>query len=259
MDIRSFFESRWFKCTKFQSYEKYLKNERIPDGDRTIITPENITIGNMPWQEGWNKNYVEGEDPMFRDNLPYDQQGASSDNITITQDEIIMTKPKEAESKDAYLYSNFTIKYGTVRALLKTPNVDGIWSAFWLFGTDGMPEHDMIEHCGQWKNETACTHHWGYDYNGVKGKKSTLWNGRKNKKFKPSEDFNLYEVELGPYKTVYRLNGKIIRTMKHSLSSGLNRIIFDVTKGSYCGTDPKQAVDADGVMSVKSIEIFKIH
>jgi len=259
MDIRSFIESKIFKYRKIPTLDS-LVNADEPDCDEYyFIDASNITIGNLEWKgPDWTKVYRHGEDPMFRDSLPWDQQGSSSDNITLVDNEIVLTKPKEQNSKDAYLCSNFRIKYGTVRALIKTPNVKGIWSAFWLFGETGAPEHDIFEHCGGWKNEVAVTHHWGYDYENVRGKKSTLWNGRKNKNFYPTEDYYLYEVELTPYKTIYRINGMTVRTVRRGLSSGDNVVLLDVTKGQYCGVDPSVATDGDGIMKVKYLEIFKI-
>lgn len=255
MFIRNLLEKLYFFFKKIPSY---IDVKRVPDGKRYLIDSSNITIGNMPWKPGWNKDFEWGLDPHFRWNKPYSQDTSSLENIAVEDGRIVMTLPKESNSKEAVLFSNFTIKYGTVRALVKLPKIKGAWSAFWLFGTNGMPEHDIFEHCGGWENKVSVTHHWGYDYNGVKGKKATRWNARENKNFTPREGYYLYEVELTPYKTTYSINGVKVRTMKQGLSSGENTVIFGVGKGDYCNSNVSQAIETDAKMSIQYIEVFKI-
>jgi hypothetical protein len=253
--IRNIWEKWAFKFKKMPTWEQAIKF--TPDGDYTKIDASNITLGNMNWKAGYTKNFdPEGEDPMFRPSRPWDSTLSSPDNIKIEDGLIKLTQPAGESQKDAWMESNFKIKYGTIRALIKLPKVDGAWSAFWLFGTNGMPEMDILEHCGSWENEVAVTHHWGYDYNGERGKKSTLHNGRKKKKFKPTDEYYLYEVELSPYYIKYKINGVVVRKLKNHLSSGENTIIFDVTTGFYCNSSE---VVEDATMLVKFLEIYKIH
>ncbi len=257
MDIRSLIESWIFRFRKIPPYRTSMLNN-TPKGERTLFKMQDITIGNMPWKKGWEKGYVHGEDPMFRLSKPWAAHESSDDNVKKTSTGITLTQPKEKDAKSAYLFSNFTIKYGTVRALVKCPCATGMWSAFWLFGKSGTPECDIFEHCGEWENEVAVTHHWGYDYGGPYGKKSTLHNARYNKNFNPSKEFYLYEIEFGPYSVVYKINGVVVKRMKKGIPSGENHILFDVVKGQYCGTDPNAELSEDGVMEVKFLEIFKI-
>lgn len=255
MDIKSYIEQQIFRYSKIPKNPKATPN---PKGYYMSFDMKKITIGDMPWKKGWQKNWVQGKDPDFRDSLPWDANISSPDNIIKTNEGITLVQPKEKDAKSAYLVSNFTIKYGTIRAMIKCPTAKGVWSAFWLFGNNGMPECDIMEHCGGWKNEVAVTHHWGVDYGEQYGKKSTLHNTRYNKGFTPRDGYYLYEVELSPYRVLYRINGVTVRTVKKGVPSGDNMIIFDVVKGNYCGTTPNQAIEKDGEMKIKYIEIFKI-
>jgi len=255
--IRNFIEQLIFRWSRIPTWQEAV--QRVPEGTLTKYHMSDIEIGNLEWIEGWTKNYNKDKDPPFREGRPFDPELSSLDNITTTSSLMILTQPKEACTKDAYIQSNFTIKYGTVRALIKVPKVPGAWSAFWLFG--GLPEMDIFEHCGGWEDKISVTHHWGYDYDNVpnpKGKKMTKRNARYNKKFRPRDNFYLYEVELSPYKIVYRINGIKVRTLKRHLSSGENRVIFDVTKGDYCQSCFLKGIGRDAQMMIDFLEVYKI-
>jgi len=256
MDLRSFREKLAFRNAVLPNYLQAI--DRTPEGDHTRYNMKDVEIGNLEWKSGYNKIFDPATDPPFRDSKPWDTDHSSPENITQTDECLLLTKPRDANSKDAYLYSNFTFKYGTVRALIKLPNIRGAWSAFWLFGNNEMPEHDILEHCGHKEHEVSVTHHWGYDYSGIYGKKSTLHNERYNKNFNPTENYYLYEVEIGPYKTVYRINGVIVRTVKKGLGSADQHILLDVTRGEYCNSSNNQSMVGDAIMKVKFIEVFKM-
>lgn len=241
-----------FRFRKIPSWEKAAA--KIPDGNMRIYDASNLSLGNLEWKKGWRKEYDEERDPNFRPSIPWDTSLSDPTTIDVKYGMITLTQ-KAHSKKMSYMQSNFTIKTGTVRALIRCPKIEGAWSAFWLFGEHGMPEHDMMEHCGEWSNQVAVTHHWGYDYENVRGKKSTLWNGRKNKNFKPTEEFYLYEVTLTPYETIYKINGVVVRKMGRAVSSGINRVIFDVTTGKYCGS---KELTEDATMEVAWLQVFTI-
>jgi beta-glucanase (GH16 family) len=217
----------------------------------TTYDASNLTIGNLEWKgSSWDKKYEYGKDPMFRYSFPWDQEEFSQENIHLT-DSCIEIWAK-TDGTEGVLFSNFKIKYGIVKALVKLPNVEGAWSAFWLFR--GMPELDIFEHCGQWKNQVSVTHHWGYSYE--KGmKKSTLNNERYNKSFKPTEQYYVYEVEVTPYEVIYRINGEVTRIMTEGIPSHEQHIILNVSTGDYCGDIP---LKKDAVMKVKWIKVFEM-
>ena len=172
------------------------------------------------------------------------------ENIHLTDSCIEIWARKDGT--EGVLFSNFKIKYGIVKALVKLPDVEGAWSAFWLFR--GMPELDIFEHCGQWKNQVSVTHHWGYSYE--KGmKKSTLNNERYNESFKPTEQYYVYEVEVTPYEVIYRINGEVTRVMTEGIPSHEQHIILNVSTGDYCDDIP---LKKDAVMKVKWIKVFEM-
>jgi|SaaInlStandDraft_7_1057024.scaffolds.fasta_scaffold21749_2 beta-glucanase (GH16 family) len=249
--MRNFFERLRFYLSRIPDYTtlNYI------DKDSVVIDAKNITFGNMPWKKGWTKSFNSSDgDPFFRPSRPWNTSLSKPQNCYTEDGLIRLTFPKN-QIKDAYMQSNFTIKIGTVKAVVKVPDVKYAWSAFWLFGEDGMPECDIMEYCGSWKDKVSVTHHWGYDYNNIRGKKMTHNNARTNRKFKPTENFYLYEVELTPYEVIYRINGIVVRKMKQGVPSGGNNIIFDVTQGNYCDNGiPTQ----DATMEIKQIIINKI-
>ena len=254
--VRNLIEQIIFFLTKIPTWQETM--QRIPEGTLIRYKMSDISISNLEWKEGWTKTY-DTLHPTFRDNRPFAQTLSSRENITQENELMQLTQPKKAGTKDAYIQSNFTVKYGTTRSLIKLPSVCGGWSAFWLF--DGLPEMDIFEHCGGWKHKVSVTHHWGYDYNNVpnpKGKKMTRHNARYNRKFNPTEEFYLYEVELTPYKIIYKINGIKVRTLKRHLSSGENRVIFDVTKGDYCNSNLNTTLDRDATMEVDFLEVYKM-
>ncbi len=252
MDIRSLIEKIRFSLRLM--FPKYLKYNHVPRG--ILTSYPDIKFGNLPYKREWIKVY-KTDDPSFRKSIPWYLASRYSDaNIRYDlHGELKVIAPKDGKT-EGVIMSNFTFKYGTVRAIIKTTDVSGVWSAFWLFDKNGMPEHDF-EWCGQQKHSVHVTQHWGYDYDN-NDKKSTLHNTRTNYRFNPTSEYNTYEIEKSPYKTIYRINGVVVKTMKHGLSSGESYIIFGVHTGSYCNSKPNQVLSKDAVMSIRSIELFKI-
>jgi hypothetical protein len=239
-----------FQRKEVQSTQKY--EQAIDETNFTTYDASNISIGNLEWKgRYWDKIYENGKDPMFRYSYPWDQEGFTRDNIHLTDSCIEIWA--RTDGTKGVLFSNFKFKYGIVKALVKLPDVEGAWSAFWLFR--GMPELDIFEHCGQWKNQVSVTHHWGYSYErGMK--KSTLNNERYNKSFKPTEQYYVYEVEVTPYEVIYRINGEITLIMTKGIPSHEQHIILNVSTGDYCGDIP---LKKDAVMKVKWIKVFEKH
>ncbi len=217
----------------------------------TTYDASNITIGDLEWKgRYWEKIYEYGKDPMFRHSYPWDREGYPEENVQLTDSCIEIWA--RTDGTKGVLFSNFKFKYGIVKALIKLPDVDGAFSAFWLFRD--MPELDIFEHCGQWKNQVAVTHHWGYAYE--KGmKKSTSENTRFNEAFKPTEEYYVYEVEVTPYEVIYRINGVVTRVMTEGVPSHEQHIILNVTTGHYCDDIP---LKEDAVMKVKWIKILEM-
>ena len=253
--MRNLLERIYFMLCKIPTWEDAIKS--IPQGDYIKYDMSKVTIGDMPWKYGWTPIYVEDESPQFRIGREWAKDMTDADNILQSPTKMTLTQPKSAGTKDAWIQSNFRIKYGTVRALIKLPDVSGAHSSFWLFGQNGMPEMDVLEHCGGWENKVSVTHHHGIAYESGQ-KKMTHNNARYNKNFKPRDEFYLYEVELSPYKVVYKINGVKVRTLKRGLSSGENKVIFNVVKNSYCQTTTESVLNDDAVMIVDFLEVYKI-
>jgi hypothetical protein len=245
MDIRSWHEKQKFKrLRRIPSPNLNVKGIRHYLGD--------ITIGEREWREKYGyANYRVNEHPPFMSGVPWNRESSSGNNLVQTDHGIQLIQPKEGGSVGAVLYSNFTIKYGTVQALIKFPDVENVLSAFWLYGENEMPEMDIVEHKGK-NNEFSCTQHWGYNYHD-KNKRSTLHNERRNKKLRLTERYYLYEVELTPYCTIYRINGITHRKVTKGVSSGNNHVILSIKN-----TEPDVALSKDAVMNVKWIDVFKI-
>lgn len=250
MDIKSFREQLRFRRRKhFPTAEEYLLMNH-PEGDYYGYYMADIEIGNKKdWIEGYQKDYVEGYDPPFRSGLPWDNDSFDPDNIIQVSGDYMMLIKKPEDLKGALIYSNFTIKYGTVRALVKLPVVEGLMSAFWLF--DGLPEMDIFEHYGK-RRAFNCTHHWGYDYGEKYGKKSTLHNERYNRRLDFQTQWYVFEIELSPYFVTYKINGVTVKRLTRHLSNREQHVILDITKDlDY------DSYDETGKLFVKKIEIFR--
>lgn len=248
-------QKRQFKSHNLPSLSDALS--RTPAGELTFYDMSAVTIGNLPWYgEDCVAKYRPGIDPPFRSGLPWFSDQSSPDNVIQDTNGIKLICRKEAgDKKEGVIYSNFTIKYGTVQVLARFPDVEGAWSAIWLFA--GLPEYDF-EHCGQWDEMVTATAHWGFDYSGLYGKKSTLHNERQNKTFRPAKDYYLYEIYVSPYKIVWYINGMKTREMKRGISSHDQHLIISVGKGEYCGSDPKGELTKDAKLFVKWVKVFKM-
>ncbi len=185
------------------------------------------TVGIPPWQSKWERKH-QPEDPDWRWNMPWNHEGYSKDNIEHTDKGV---KIWARNGKEGCLHSNFHFKYGIVTAKIRLPKEEGAWSSFWIIGESGLPEYDVVEHCGG-EQYVNVTQHWGYNYDSSSYKKSTLHNKRRG--VNPN-DWNLYQVEITPYKTIYRINGKVVRKMKRGTSSGERLVLLTCGWGTYCG------------------------
>lgn len=197
-----------------------------PVAESERYTFQEETIGLPPWQAKWERKH-QPEDPDWRWNMPWEQDTFSKGNIEHTKDGLRIWA---RNGKQGCLFSNFSFKYGIVTAKIRLPNEEGAWSAFWLFGEDGLPEYDIIEHCGG-EDYVNVTQHWGYAYEPFLKKQTTK---NKRRGIVPTE-WNIYQVEVTPYKIIYRINGRTVRSMKKGLSSDEKHIIFTSLWGEYCG------------------------
>jgi len=218
-----------------------------------------VTIGPLPWYSSdYRRIYKKGTDPQFNWHCPWDYEGpkhSARENLVFTKEGMnIICRKESGYGTLGILYSNFSLTYGIIRAKIKLPKVKGGWSAFWTFA--GMPEYDILEHCGRWDNKITTTPHWGYDYSGPYGKKSTHYNRSTNRKFKPTEEYYIYELETTPYKVIWRINGRIVRVMKEGIQTMPTNILFTVSKGDYCGSVPFGKLPADATMNVEWLKVY---
>lgn len=230
---------------------------RVPEGEITYYDMFDVNVGNLEWQGSeWAKVYEPGIDPPFRVGVPWDADDTSKNNIEQHNQKMdIVARKEEGKGNNGVLWSNWGFKHGTIQVLAKFPNIEGAFSAIWMF--DGLPEMDF-EHCGQWKNQVTSTSHQGFDYDGPYGKKSTLHNERKNRKFKPTDQYYLYEIYLSPYEMIWYINGLAVRKVCDGISNRDQHLILSVGKGEYCGSVEDGSLPEDARMSVKWVRTFKM-
>lgn len=202
-------------------------------------------MGIPPWQNDKWKRIHQPEDPDWQWNTPWDQESHIKENIEFTDDGVKIWARNE---KRGCLYSNFHFKYGKVTAEIRLPEEEGAWSAFWLFGESGLPENDVFEHCSG-EQYINVTHHWGFNYDSSANKKQTTKNKRRN--VNPNE-WNIYQVEITPYSTVYKINDKVVRKTKKGISSDERHILLTCGWGDYCGEKTPYAF-----MEVKWLSVEK--
>ncbi len=188
-------------------------------------TFDQSTVGIPPYKLHW-KRIHQPEDPDWRWNMPWDQHTYDRENIEFVKNGV---KIWARNGKYGCLYSNFHFKYGKVSAKIRLPKEEGAWSAFWLFG--GLPEFDILEHCGG-ETYVNVTHHWGYNYDHSNFKTQTTHNKRRG--IDPY-DWNIYAVEVTPYKIIYSINGKVVRKKRKGISSDERHILLTCVWGQYCG------------------------
>jgi len=156
------------------------------------------------------------------------------------------------------LYSNFDIKHGIFRIRAKVSSIDGIGSALWTFGDNGMPEIDILETCGQRCKKISNIHHWGYDYEKKLGKTSTLNNSLSSSNFKPSEEFYVYEIEFTPYKIIWRINGVVTKVEKRGIPTNKQHLILSVCQSERCGNSKFENLGIyPSGMEVDWVEVIK--
>lgn len=253
MDIKSLVEQIIFRKEGIPTLEEYLECSE-PEGKHTHYDMSTVKIGSKTgWKPGYTKDYVEGVDPPFMSGLPWDKEDSTPDNLIQTEEGLTFKRPKGANQKNALISSNFKVKYGTFRAIAKLPSTKGAWSAFWLFRA--MPELDVFEHCGGRNKSFNCTHHWGFDYDGPYGKKSTLHNERYNKNLRLTEEYYAFEVVVSPYKVEYFINGIPIKTMRKGIPTQDTIIIFNVSTGSYCGSG-NHILENDAYAYLRQIDVW---
>ena len=230
------------------TYKESFAKAHIPATEDLagVIDMATVSIGTLPWiGKEWRRVYQEG-DPSFRIGYPWDQDYPHENVI---QDMLGVRLAVTPDTRGAVLYSNFTVKYAKIQVLAKLPNVDGVWSGIWLY--NDLPELDIIEHCGQWKDMVTVTHHWGYEYEDGR-KKMTHANERENKDFAPGDGYYWYEVDWTPYSVTYSINGVVTRVMTEGVPSQDMHIIFSIGYGDYCGST---GVTETGQLIIKEIKI----
>lgn len=199
-------------------------------------------VGIPPWNgQAW-KRVHQPEDPDWRYNLPWDQQLYDKGNIIETKEGLQIWR---RNGKDGMLYSNFTFKYGVVKGTFKLPQTPGLWSAFWLYGENGMPEHDIFEHCGG-DDMVSVTYHHGYD---DEHKKQSRMN--KRAKIKPGE-WNDFMIDITPYWSKFYVNGKLVRKVKEK-NGDEHHILMDCKIGDYCDYQG----EPEGYLLVKGLTVVK--
>jgi len=198
------------KAASYQPFDSI--KDKYPKLELTIY--EDFTLDALN-SEIWRYNFAYGDA-----HLPYRHR---DDNIRFRNGcANFMLNVEDGMQTAGILVSMFTIKCGLIQVRAKFPCTQaGQLDAIWSFGENGMPEHDIAEWNG---SEVSVTEHWGYDYK--EGLKKRTRNGdRKAKWFKPEAEFYIYELELTPYQTIYRING--IETLKTAASNNEQHIILN--------------------------------
>ena len=219
------------------------------------------SIGNMEYiGPDWKKVYDKTKDPDFRIGLPWETKGVDYDeSYLIPMPDGSVKFRIDKTGKRATLFSNWTIKYGFITADITVPIKRGGWAAFWLFGDNGMPELDVVEHIGA-STAAMITHHFGYrykkGYKRQKGKKRSLLNNRGisiNHLFssKPKSIRATYSVEMLYDRTIYRVNGKKVLTIRRDTSSSDKHVVLNL---AYNG-NPELAEEQE--MIVHSLKVIK--
>lgn len=162
----------------------------------------------------------------------------------------------------------FEQKYGRFEARIKIPGGQGMWSAFWMLGSNidavgwaQCGEIDVMENIGREPSTVHGTIH-GPGYSGEKaiGAPFDLPN---NKKF--ADDFHVYAVEWSENNIAFYVDGKLYKTIvPKDLPAGKEWVydhpffmILNLAIGGSWGGEPNETTVFPGEMLIDYVRVYR--
>lgn len=162
----------------------------------------------------------------------------------------------------------FDRKYGKFEARIKIPRSQGMWSAFWMLGSNidkvgwaQCGEIDIMENIGREPTTVHGTIH-GPGYSGTNGI-GAPYSLPDNAVF--ADDFHIYAVEWSENKIQWFVDGKLYKTiMPKDLPPNANWVfdhpfflILNLAIGGAWGGNPDDTSIFPGVMMIDYVRVYK--
>ncbi len=165
--------------------------------------------------------------------------------------------------------NKFTFKFGKIQARIKTPKSMGMWSAFWMLGsnydTDGWPkcgEMDIMEmHFLYSDDKTAhSTLHWWDDGAAVPG--WTYDGSKKTFDYSLTDDYHVYEIDWDENRVIGKVDNVAYFTKPiapDTMEEFLNDffIILNLAVGGTLGGAPDKTTQWPQEMYVDWVRVYK--
>lgn len=243
--------------------------------DKLVWSDEfNGPKGQKPDQSKWN--YDTGGDGWGNKELQFYTNSASNAALDGNGNLIISARRENPTNNNCWYGScqytsariqtagKFTQSYGTFEARIKIPSGIGLWSAFWMIGSNIMQdpwpacgEIDIMENVGQEPNLNHGSLH-GPGYSAGNSVTSTYTNNQPL-----SNDFHVYRADWTANSIVFSVDGKAYATKTPADTKG-NRWVFDhpfflilnIAVGGTWPGSPNQSTIFPQQMTVDYVRVY---
>jgi beta-glucanase (GH16 family) len=162
----------------------------------------------------------------------------------------------------------FDRKYGKFEARIKIPRSQGMWSAFWMLGSNidtvgwsTCGEIDIMENIGREPLTVHGTIH-GPGYSGANGISSSF-NLANNQNF--ADDFHVYATEWTENKIAFYVDGNLYKTITpNDLPQGADWVfnhsffmILNLAIGGPWGGNPDNTTVFPGIMMIDYVRVYR--
>ncbi len=162
----------------------------------------------------------------------------------------------------------FDQKYGRFEARIKIPAGQGMWSAFWMLGSNidevgwaNCGEIDIMENIGREPSTVHGTIH-GPGYMGIAGLTSS-YNLKNNQKF--ADDFHVYATEWTEKEIKFFVDGNLYKTLTpNDIPEGKKWVydnpffmILNLAIGGNWGGKPDKTTNFPGIMKIDYVRVYK--
>lgn len=182
---------------------------------------------------------------------------------------------KDPESENQFEYTSgmicssfgFSQAYGKWEIKARFPFAKGFWPAFWLVAKQrpGLPEIDVFEYFGVYKNSISVSQHWGLDYpnypGGIYEGKTDPFYYLRHKEIEGNfaDEWMVWTFECFPNKMQWKLNGKVV----YESTEGIPTTPLYIMANVAVKDRPENNYEVDNsnlpyVMEIDYIKVYKM-
>ncbi len=177
---------------------------------------------------------------------------------------------KDIESEKQFEYTSgmicnaqsFTQAYGKWEMRVKFPFKKGFWPAFFLVPKQrpSLPEIDVFEYFGIYKNKISVTHHWGIDYPNINtgGQREPFYHVKSKELTGDFADrWMIWTFECYPDKMLWKLDGDIVYETTEGIPTAPLYMIANVAIKDY--KEHNYEVEKTGLPYVMEIDYVRVY